>query len=268
MAGTDAAGEEIVDRDRELLALRGALAEAMAGQGRLALMEGPAGIGKTRLLQEVRRLAAAEGALVLSARGSQLERAFGFGAVRQLFEATLADPADRADLLRGSAAAAAWVFGDIGSAEPADRADGSFAVLHGLYWLTVNLAEQQPVVLAVDDLQWCDTGSLRALAFLLRRLEGLPVLVAATLRTGEQHADEALHRRAGRGPGHGRGAPRTAGRGRDVVPRAGTARRPTRTTRSSRPATARRAATRCSFGSCCAPSRSRASGRTPRTPTR
>ena len=185
-------GEEIVDRDRELLALRTALAEAMAGQGRLALIEGPAGIGKTRLLQEVRRLAAAEGARVLTARGSQLERAFGFGAVRQLFETTLADPADRADLLRGSAAAATWVFGDIGSAEPVDRADGSFAILHGLYWLTVNLTETQPVVLAVDDLQWCDPGSLRALGFLLRRLEGLPVLIAATLRTGEQHPDEEL----------------------------------------------------------------------------
>ena len=65
-------------------------------------------------------------------------------------------------------------------------------MLHGLYWLTVNLAERQPVVLAVDDVQWCDTGSLRALAFLLRRLEGLPVLIAATLRTGEPHDDEAL----------------------------------------------------------------------------
>ena len=48
------------------------------------------------------------------------------------------------------------------------------------------------MVLAVDDLQWCDPGSLRALGFLLRRLEGLPVLIAATLRTGEQHPDEEL----------------------------------------------------------------------------
>ena len=48
------------------------------------------------------------------------------------------------------------------------------------------------MVLAVDDVQWCDTGSLRALAFLLRRLEGLPVLIAATLRTGEAHDDEPL----------------------------------------------------------------------------
>ena len=52
---------------------------------------------------------------MLTARGSQLEREFGFGAVRQLFEGTLADPADRAELLRGSAASAASVFGDVGA---------------------------------------------------------------------------------------------------------------------------------------------------------
>ncbi len=185
------AAEDLVERDHELLVLRGALSEALDGQGRLALVQGPAGIGKSRLLQEVRRLAAEHGALVLSARGSQLEREFGFGAVRQLFEGTLADAGRRTDLLQGAAASAASVFGEV-SADPTDRADGSFAVLHGLYWLTVNLAEQQPVVLAVDDVQWCDTGSVRALAFLLKRLDGLRVLVVATLRTGEPHDDEAL----------------------------------------------------------------------------
>ncbi len=185
------AADELVERDHELRVLRGALADALDGQGRLALVQGPAGIGKSRLLQEVRRLGAEQGALVLSARGSQLEREFGFGAVRQLFEGTLADSGRRTELLRGAAASAASVFGEV-TADPTARADGSFAVLHGLYWLTVNLAEQQPVVLAVDDVQWCDTGSVRALAFLLKRLEGLRVLVVATLRTGEAHEDEAL----------------------------------------------------------------------------
>jgi DNA-binding SARP family transcriptional activator/DNA-binding CsgD family transcriptional regulator len=185
-------GEEMVDRDRELLLLRDALGGALAGEGRLALIDGPAGIGKSRLLHEVRRVAAAEGALVLTARGSQLERAFGFGAVRQLFEGAVSDPGRRVELLRGAAASAASVFDEVATPDPTDRADGSFAVLHGLYWLTVNLSEQQPLVLAVDDLQWCDTGSLRALAFLLRRIEGLPVLIVATLRTGEPHEDEGL----------------------------------------------------------------------------
>lgn len=56
--------------------------------------------------------------------------------------------------------------------------EGTFAVLHGIYWLAVNLSADRPLVPAVDDLQWCDTGSLRAMAFLVRRLEGLPVALA------------------------------------------------------------------------------------------
>jgi tetratricopeptide (TPR) repeat protein len=44
----------------------------------------------------------------------------------------------------------------------------------------------------VDDLHWCDTSSLRYLAYLLHRVEGIPVLIVATLRTGEQHEDDEL----------------------------------------------------------------------------
>jgi DNA-binding SARP family transcriptional activator/DNA-binding NarL/FixJ family response regulator len=184
------APDELVDRDRELTELRGCLADALDSQGRLVLVEGPAGIGKSRLLAEGRRLAGEAGALVLAARGSQLEKEFGFGAVRQLFEPLLTGPEVRAELLTGSAASAGTVF-DVGP-DMEQRHDGSFAVLHGLYWLTVNLASTRPLVLSVDDLQWCDAGSLRFLAYLARRLEGLPVLIVGSLRTGEPHDDEAL----------------------------------------------------------------------------
>ena len=76
--------------------------------------------------------------------------------------------------------------------EAASEADSSFAVLHGLYWLTVNLSAEQPLLLAIDDLHWCDRPSLRFLAFLVRRLEGLPVLAVASLRTNEPGVDAAL----------------------------------------------------------------------------
>ncbi len=51
-------------------------------------------------------------------------------------------------------------------------------MLHGLYWLTVNLTAEGPLLLSIDDVQWCDTASLRFLAYLVKRIEGLPVLVA------------------------------------------------------------------------------------------
>ena len=57
------------------------------------LIEGPAGIGKTRLIQEARRRAGEGGMRVLTARGSEIERDFAFGVVRQLVEGLLVDPA-------------------------------------------------------------------------------------------------------------------------------------------------------------------------------
>ena len=151
------------------------------------VIEGPPGVGKTRLLAEARRLAAERGLPVLGARGSQLERTFGFGAVRQLFEPVLVDPARRERLLSGAAGSARGVF-DV----PDEPAEGTFSVLHGLYWLTAGLASEQPLVLTIDDLQWCDTSSLRYVGYLSRRLDGVPVLIVATLRTGERHEDDDL----------------------------------------------------------------------------
>jgi DNA-binding SARP family transcriptional activator len=177
----------LVDRDRELAALADALDGLSEGRHGLVLVEGPPGMGKTRLLAEARRLAAERSVRVLAGRGSQLESAFAFGIVRQLFEPETADPARRDELLGGAAAAARGVF---------DFADGSeaegFAVLHGLYWLAVNLTSQGPVMLCVDDAQWCDAASLRFLAYLARRLEAVPVLVVASVTTSEEPVEEDL----------------------------------------------------------------------------
>lgn len=184
---TPRAGPPLVDRDAELARLTGCLEDALAGRPSTALIEGPAGIGKTSLLTELRARATAAGATVLTARGSQLEREFGFGAVRQLFDAVLADPDTREALLAGAAAGAGRVF------DPErDGVESLFATLHGLYWLTANLAERGPLVLAVDDVQWCDAGSLRYLGYLVRRLGGMRLLVVATMRTGETYVEEEL----------------------------------------------------------------------------
>ncbi|MFA9272284.1 MAG: AAA family ATPase [Baekduiaceae bacterium] len=179
----------LLERDDELALVDEMLASAGAGEGRFLLIEGLAGIGKTRVLTEVRRRAGSR-KRVLTARGSELEAAFPFGAARQLFEGVMADPELREIALAGAGAAAGDVLGAPTGNTQAGNA--SFAVLHGLYWLTLNLAEEQPLVLAVDDLQWVDRPSLRFLAYLVRRLEGAPVLLAATLRSSEPGIDPAL----------------------------------------------------------------------------
>ncbi len=187
-AGTPDDGNSIVDRDRELASISDAVRSAIDGDGRVVLIEGPAGIGKTRLLREVR--ARAGSATVLAARGSQLEREYGFGVIRQLFEPIVA-VADQDALFAGAAASARSVF-QTQQDSAASGADTTFGVLHGLYWLTAGLAARSPLIITVDDVQWCDVGSLRFLGFLAHRLEGLPAVLVVTLRTGEQHDNEDL----------------------------------------------------------------------------
>ena len=174
----------LLERAEELAAVDAAIAGAQTGAGRLVVIEGPAGIGKTSLLAEGRARAAASGLTVLSGRASELEAAFSFGVVRQLFEAAVATAPEqeRSRLLGGAAAQGARLFRP-GEGDASE--EDVYALLHGLYWLTANLAESRPLVLAVDDLQWSDPPSLRWLAYLARRLEGVPVCVFATLRPVE-----------------------------------------------------------------------------------
>lgn len=186
----DAARTDLVDRARETALLRRVVDDVAAGASGCVLVEGPAGIGKSRLLVEAARLATTGGVRVLSARGSQLEQSFGFGAVRQLFEPCIGDSQRRDALLAGAAAGAGTVFGE--AAGEAAVQHGSFAVLHGLYWVTVNLASGGPLLICVDDVQWCDSASLRFLAYLVKRLQGLPVLVVLARRTGEEQPADAL----------------------------------------------------------------------------
>jgi DNA-binding CsgD family transcriptional regulator len=189
----------LLERDRELGVLDSLVQDALDARPAVAVVEGAAGIGKTRLLAEARERARAVGFTVLTARGSDLERELPFGVVRQMFEPVLVDPAERARWLSGTAATAARVF------EPPEdeRAvgDPSFGILYGLYWLTANLAAERPLLLAIDDLHWCDRASLRFIAYLEPRLEGLRLLVATTVRTGEPHADSTLISGVAHAPG-------------------------------------------------------------------
>ena len=179
---------DLAERDAELAAVHTALDDLEHGAPGLLLVEGPAGIGKSRLLAETRRRAVGRSLQVLNARGNQLEQAFRFGVVRQLYEPVLTASERRDELLGGAAAGARVVF----DVRHDDAAADSFTVLHGLYRLTLELAVSGPVLVAVDDLQWSDRESLHFLAYLVRRLDAVPVLVAATLRPGEQGEHDDL----------------------------------------------------------------------------
>jgi len=170
----------LLEREPELDALREGLDRARAREGTLLLIEGPAGVGKTTLVRAARAAGEGAGMMPLEARGSELEQPFAFGVVRQLLEPAVSNEAGHADLFAGGAAPAVRLF------EPGERpppsADVGFEALHSLYWLVVNIADQAPVLVLVDDCQWADRDSLRFLGYLAQRIEGLPITMVLARR--------------------------------------------------------------------------------------
>jgi DNA-binding CsgD family transcriptional regulator/tetratricopeptide (TPR) repeat protein len=170
---------KLLERLRELTAIQALL----DNPGEILLIEGGIGLGKTALVEAGCRRAAELDHEVLHARGSELEVEFAFGVVRQLFERRIARAEDRDALLAGPAVAVRPLL--VGGSVDSLASDRSFAVLHGLYWLAANLAAARPLLLVVDDAHWTDEPSLRWLAYLATRLEGLAISMLVALRPTE-----------------------------------------------------------------------------------
>jgi DNA-binding CsgD family transcriptional regulator len=173
---------QLYERDVELAAIEDALRETESGT--VTLIRGTAGAGKTRLVNEAVDRARHRGLRTLTASGGELEQDLPYGIARQLFELPLAkmDEAEQATLLEGPAGLAAPALGLELDAARQPGQDTSFAVMHGLYWLTANMAGSDPLAIAVDDAHWADMQSLRWLRYLVRRLEGLPVTLVVAAR--------------------------------------------------------------------------------------
>src|SRR5262245_29944158 len=142
----------LLEREAELDELQAALADASRDSGRLVVIEGEAGIGKSRLLEAASDAAERAGMQVLGCRGTELERDFPFGLVAQLFGPAVGalDEAERGEVLDQAAGPAASVVGlEPAAAEADERGDPSFQVLNALFWLTSNLAERTPLFMAV-----------------------------------------------------------------------------------------------------------------------
>ncbi len=182
----------LLEREHELAQLRKALTDARQGRGRLVVVDGAAGLGKTSLLRAGSAIAAEAGFSCLRARASELERDFAYGCVRQLLEPAVAKASDveRERLFEGAADLARPVVSGSGSARTPSATDNTFSMLHGLYWLLNNLADEGPVVLCIDDLHWSDTESLRFLNYVAPRLDGLPVAVLTSTRAGSKVAPD------------------------------------------------------------------------------
>ena len=182
----------LLERGREIEVLDDLLAQARGRRGRAVLIEASAGLGKTSLLGAAGDLAAEAGYVCLRARATELERDFAYGCVRQLLEPAVAraSEADREEMFAGAAALAAPLFGPVLGATPPPAVDAAFSILHGLYWLAANIAEERPLALLVDDLQWADAETLRFLNYLAPRLDGIALALVASTRPEASRSGE------------------------------------------------------------------------------
>lgn len=177
----------LLEREHELSDIDSALREAQRDRGQLVLIEAAAGLGKSTLLWQSFENAARMGYLCLRARASELEHDFPYGCMRRLLEPVIAKASstEREQLFEDAAGFAMPLFTRSVAPPATAPADGAFAMLHGLYWLLNNLARNRSVALFIDDLQWADVESLRFLAYLASRLDGLALAVLATVRSRE-----------------------------------------------------------------------------------
>lgn len=172
----------VVGRDAERAALTAAL-ERAADAPQLVLISGEAGIGKSRLLGDAAETAGELGWRVLVGQclalsGGDLSYAPWRQALRQLRRSEGREAMAR--LLGEDAAALAPIVGTA-----VDEPPPTAHVLEALLSLLERIAEERPVLLGLEDLHWADSQSLDALAFLLRNLADVPVLLVATCRSDE-----------------------------------------------------------------------------------
>jgi DNA-binding CsgD family transcriptional regulator len=168
----------LLERSGELQTLRERAGAAASGAGSVCVIEGAAGTGKTTLLGACRDLCVAAGLRPLGARPGSLEQELPWSVVRQLFSPVIGMPSeDREELLAGAAGLSGPALG-LGAGADDDA-------LHGLYWLTTNLAHEAPLLIAVDDAHWGDLPSLRYLAYMAERVSDLEVLLVVCSRTSK-----------------------------------------------------------------------------------
>jgi DNA-binding CsgD family transcriptional regulator len=183
----------LLEREGETAALSDALTAAGEGSGSVLMVQGPAGIGKTSLVEIAARIAEREGIRVLAGRGGALEGEFSFGVVRQLLERPVIEAAaEGGDILVQAAALAAPVLNPRAEGGSPQGPLDPQAALHGLFWVCSNLSEEAPLLLSVDDAHWADPESLRFLLYLSRRIRDLPALLLIGRRPEEGETEPGV----------------------------------------------------------------------------
>ena len=179
---------QTIGRDAELSRVDAALDGLAGGAPEFLAVEGEPGIGKTRLLAEVRSRAEDRGILVLSGTAAEFERDVPFGVWVDAVDEHVAscdpgsnwDPALLAEL--EGVLPAARTAGAPGDSSVADERYRAHRAMRGVLEL---IASEQPAAIVLDDLHWADRASVELVAALLRRGPAAPVLLAFAFRPGQ-----------------------------------------------------------------------------------
>jgi DNA-binding CsgD family transcriptional regulator len=175
----------LIERESELAVLDEVVRAAASGQGAAALIEGEAGIGKTRLMGLARAAAEKQGLRVLYATADEIETGVPFAGARLLLGRAAHDVPPDGPARLGVLALDGALPDPSG---PGSRGD---EVVHALWWLIVELADERPLALFLDDAQWADELTLALLRLAARRATELPLAVVVAARpaaAGHRHA--------------------------------------------------------------------------------
>jgi DNA-binding SARP family transcriptional activator len=181
----------LIGRAEEWNVLVAAWKGAAKGARRIVLVEGEAGIGKSRLVDDFLRTVVAGGATVLRGRGYDATAAVPFAPVVDALRSALDAPGLAATDPEWLTEVARLLpelrqrFPGLAAPEPtADPAD-AWRLYEGVAQVAASLAAERPLVISVDDLQWCDEDSCNLIQFLARRLDRAAILWLGTITLGE-----------------------------------------------------------------------------------
>jgi DNA-binding winged helix-turn-helix (wHTH) protein/tetratricopeptide (TPR) repeat protein len=192
--GAEVHPDRYVGRTAEVEALRATAQRALAGSGRLVLLAGDAGIGKTRTAEELAVYARDHGAQVLVGRCSEESRATAFWPWVQAIRTYVAgaDAALLRDVMGEAGADLAPLvpavyarLPDVPAPPALSPEEARFRLFDGVASFLCNAARRQPVLLFADDLHWADRSSLQLLRFVAREIAAAPVLIVGAYRDVE-----------------------------------------------------------------------------------
>jgi DNA-binding SARP family transcriptional activator len=171
----------LVGRAAPLGRLQARLHDACRGRGAMVLIEGEAGVGKTRLAEELTTAAAARGMACAWGRAAETAGAPPFWPWVQVVRALPAEGGWHGNSL-------AELLGDRlpAAAHDGDPSAARFRLSQAMVDVLADAAARQPLLVVLDDLQWADTSSCQFLQFLAAELARVPILVVATFRPVEE----------------------------------------------------------------------------------